>query len=199
MDSRGPREDMGGGWWQLEANEVSLRNKQPANNSSWTWSLQNGKEAGVCMMLTLVAYGTFKGGPRHPIHPGETLKRELPVCPKKHSVSPPMGLEETLAKNLALTPPSWPGLRVPLLGLSPALCFAGLGVLQGVVVRVQNFYRAMSTLGGRAMPGSLVTHCLLQVWAAGDRQVAAFPPCGGLVTFPGASGVAWVELRMPGS
>lgn len=71
-------------------------------------------------------------------------------------------------------------------------------VLQGVVVRVQNFSMALSTLGGRAMPGSLVTHCLLQVWAAGDRQVAAFPPCGGLVTFPGESGVAWVELQMPG-
>ena len=71
-------------------------------------------------------------------------------------------------------------------------------VLQEVVVRVQNFSMAMSTLGGRAMPGSLVTHCLLQVWAAGDRQVAVFPPCGGLVTFPGESGVAWVELRMPG-
>lgn len=74
MDRRGPREDMGGGWRQLEASESSLRNKQPANSSSWTCSLQNGKEAGVCVLLTLGAYGTFKGGPRHHIHPGETLK-----------------------------------------------------------------------------------------------------------------------------
>jgi hypothetical protein len=48
------------------------------------------------------------------------------------------------------------------------------------------------------MLGSLISHCLLQVWVAGDRQVAAFPPSGGLVTFPGESGVAWVELQMPG-
>lgn len=138
----------GGGWRQLEANESSLRNKQPANNSSWTCSLQNDKEAGVYMMLILVAYGTFKGGQRHPNHPGETLKRELPVCPKKHSVSPPMGLEETLAKNLALTPPSWPGLRVPLLGLSPALCFAGLGGGKGTELLQSHEYPGWKSHAG---------------------------------------------------
>lgn len=141
----------------------------------------------------------FQGWPEASYPPRGNSKARVASLSQKTFCISTNGLGGNFGKDLALTPPSWPGLRVPLLGLSPALCFAGLGVLQGVVVRVQNFYRAMSTLGGRAMPGSLVTHCLLQVWAAGDRQVAAFPPCGGLVTFPGASGVAWVELRMPGS
>lgn len=76
--------------------------------------------------------------------------------------------------------------------------FCWPGVLQGMVTLVQNLCMAMSTLGGRAMPSNLVSHCLLQVWAAGDGQVAASPPRGGLVTFPGESGVAWVDLQMPG-
>lgn len=96
--------------------------------------------------------------------------------------------------------PSWAGLR-PLLSLSQAagndiyslLCWPG--VLQ---VRVQSLCTAMSSLGGRAVLGCLMSHRLLQVWVAGDRQVAAFPSSGGLVTFPGESGVAWVELEMPG-
>lgn len=107
---------------------------------------------------------------------------------------------EILAKKLYLMSLSWSGPR-PLLSLSQAggndicslLCWTG--VLQ---MRVQNLCMAMSSLGGRAMLGSLMIHCLLQVWVAGDRQVAAFPPSGGLVTFPGESGVAWVEPEIPG-
>lgn len=64
--------------------------------------------------------------------------------------------------------------------------------------RVQRVRMAMSSLDGKAMLRNPMSHCLLWVWAARDKQVAAFPPCGGLVTFPEESGVAWVELQMPG-
>lgn len=74
--------------------------------------------------------------------------------------------------------------------MTSVLCFAGLECCR---VRVQKLCMAM-----RAMLGNLMSHCLFQVWVAGDRQVSAFPPSGGLVTFPGESGVAWVELEMPG-
>lgn len=89
MDSRGPREDMGGGWRQLEANEGSLRNKQPANNSSWTWSLQNGKEAGVCMMLTVVAYvWHFQGWPEASYPPrGNSKARVASLSQKTFCIS----------------------------------------------------------------------------------------------------------------
>lgn len=106
---------------------------------------------------------------------------------------------ETWIKKLYLRSPSWPGLR-PLLSLSLAagndicslLCWSGL--LQG---EVQNVCVAMAWVEEPCWV-ALMNHCLLQVWVAGDRQVAAFPPSGGLVTFPGESGVAWVGLEMPG-